>query len=290
MKFDLSIIIPTHNSEKTIKNCLESIINQSYPKEKFEIIVVDDGSKDDSVKISKEFADKVIQVESCFQGKARNIGAQKAESENIAFIDSDCRAKKGWVENIIKNLKASQAITGPIENGNQHSDIACAEYFLEFGGWDKSKKKSPVRFMPGCNQGLKKSAFEKAGRFTEERESEDVLFGDALSKAKITPFFIPEIKIEHLCRTDKEKFLANMELLGKYSARSRKKVSSARYASLMTKRSLIPILFWGKIAKTAARSFSTGNGIKFLKVLPHIFAGTSAFCKGVKEEISNSRF
>ena len=60
-KPDLSIIIATHNSEELIERCIISLNSQTYQREKFEIIVVDDGSKDKSVKIAKEKgANKVI--------------------------------------------------------------------------------------------------------------------------------------------------------------------------------------------------------------------------------------
>ena len=73
----LSIIIPTHNSQKTIQSCLNSLTNQSYPRDEFEIIVVDDGSVNETVMISKKIANQVIKVEPCFQGKTRNIRAKK---------------------------------------------------------------------------------------------------------------------------------------------------------------------------------------------------------------------
>jgi len=50
----LSIIIPTHNSELTIEECISSIKSQKYPKEKYEIIIVDDGSKDNTVDLCKK--------------------------------------------------------------------------------------------------------------------------------------------------------------------------------------------------------------------------------------------
>ena len=129
----LSIIIPTHNSDQTIERCIRSLTSQSFPREKFEIIVVDDGSKDQTSSLAKKAgADKVIITEPCFQGKARNIGVENANGNLLGFIDSDCEAKDGWVETIIKELETLNAISGPIENGNPQSKVAWAEYFVEF--------------------------------------------------------------------------------------------------------------------------------------------------------------
>ena len=199
----LSIIIPTHNSELTIEKCINSLTSQSYPREKFEIIVVDDGSLDKTTSLAKKAgADQIIITESCFQGKARNIGVENANANLLGFIDSDCEAKEDWVETIIKELKTLQAITGPIENGNSQSKVAWAEYFVEFCAFNEFRQRSVIRTMPGCNIACSKESFIKTGGFTEERLSEDILFGECLRRQGVEQFFIPELKIKHLCRTE----------------------------------------------------------------------------------------
>ena len=284
----LSIIIPTHDSESTIERCLNSITSQSFPREVFEIIVVDDGSTDNTVKIAKESgADSVLVTDPCFQGKARNIGVSNAKGEFLAFIDSDCVAKKDWIKTIVNELEKLDAVTGPIENGNHQSNVAWAEYLIEFGGWDEHRPRSQVRFLPGCNQAYKKSAFEKTDGFEETPSSEDVLFGESLRKAGITPQFSPTVRIEHLCRTEKEKVLKNMKLLGKYSSKARKHSPSMAYSSLMSSQKLIGFLFLGKLFKTVDHSIKAKKLSKFIVSFPLIIQAISAFCNGVKEESKN---
>jgi len=282
----LSIIIPTHNSQKTINRCLDSITNQSFLREQYEIIVVDDGSTDMTVSIAKELgADSVIVTKPCFQGKARNIGVKIAKGEFLAFIDSDCVAKVDWINSIVTELQKSDAITGPIENGNYDSNVAWAEYLIEFGGWDEFKKRSQIRFIPGCNQAYQSSAFEKTGGFTENPSSEDVLFGESLRRAGINPIFVPTIRIEHLCRTDKDKVLKNMKLLGKYSVRARRNNPSLAYSSIFSSKKLIPIIFLGKIIKTFNHSVKAKKFSKFVVSFPLIVQAIRAFCEGSLEEI-----
>jgi len=284
----LSIIIPAHNSESTIKQCLDSLTSQSIPRGQYEIIVVDDGSKDKTVQTAKECqTDNIIVTEPCFQGKARNIGAANAKGEFLAFIDSDCTAKDGWINSIILELKKMDAVTGPIENGNSQSNVAWAEYLIEFGGWDEHRPRSQVRFLPGCNQAYKKNAFKKTDGFTETPSSEDVLFGESLRKAGITPQFSPTVGIEHLCRTEKEKVLKNMKLLGKYSSKARKQNPSMAYSSLMSSQKLIGFLFVGKLFKTFDHSIKAKKLSKFIVSFPLIIQAVSAFCNGVREESKN---
>ncbi len=284
----LSVIIPTHNSESTLKRCLGSLTTQSISRKQFEIIVVDDGSNDNTVNIAKKsLADRVITTQPCFQGKARNIGAKDARGKLIAFIDSDCIAKDGWIKSIITELEKLEAVTGPIENGNAQSNNAWAEYLIEFGGWDEYKKRSPTRFLPGCNQAYTKIAFEKTDGFIETAASEDVLFGESLLNSGISPQFCPTVRIEHLCRTDKEKILKNMKLLGKYSAIARRHNSSIAYSTLMNSRKLVGFLFFGKLFKTFDHSIKAKKLSKFIVSFPLIIQAISAFCNGVKEESKN---
>src|SRR3989304_671799 len=121
---ELSIIIPTHNSASAIDRCINSLNAQSYHREKYEIIIVDDGSKDKTIELAKKAGvERIIEAEPCFQGKARNIGEQHAKGGYVAFIDSDCIAKEGWIDAIFKGLSSEGAITGPIENGNPQSHV-----------------------------------------------------------------------------------------------------------------------------------------------------------------------
>ena len=86
-----SIIIPNYNSEKTIKKCLDSILQQTYKD--YEIIIVDDMSKDNSVNLIKQYNDpriKLIQLtKKAFNGGARNIGFDNSSGEYILFLDCD---------------------------------------------------------------------------------------------------------------------------------------------------------------------------------------------------------
>ena len=89
---DISIIVPIYNSEKYVRRCINSILNQS--KKNIEIILVDDGSKDNSYDICKEFKEGndniiLIQKENGGVASARNEGLKVARGKYIAFVDSD---------------------------------------------------------------------------------------------------------------------------------------------------------------------------------------------------------
>lgn len=285
-KTQLSVIIATHNSEELIERCLNSLTTQSFPRENFEIIVVDDGSTDKSVEIAKRAgADKVIQTEPCSLAQARNIGVKNSAADNFAFLDSDCEAKDGWVRVIIRELKNVDALSGPILNGNPQSHIAWAEYFVEFGGFHEFKKRSPIRFLPGCNGACTKNAFMKSGGFTDLHACDDVLFGESLRKVGVEPYFIPEMHIKHLCRTELKKVLNNMKLLGTYSVRTRRVETNVPFQFMIKSKWLIPIVFLGRMCSNCYHAYQSRKLQKFFQVFPLIVKGNISFCKGILEEL-----
>lgn len=93
---EISIVIPSYNSEKHISKCLDSIIKQTFPFSKIEVIVVDDGSTDDTQEILKTYAKKFDNIIVVLLKKntgtpaiPRNIGIKLASAEKIMFLDSD---------------------------------------------------------------------------------------------------------------------------------------------------------------------------------------------------------
>lgn len=99
----VSIVIPAYNSEKTIGECLLSLLNQSI-KDK-EIIVVDDESTDNTARIVKQFNQvKYLYQKRAGPAKARNLGIKNANGAIIAFIDSDCIAAENWLEQMLASF------------------------------------------------------------------------------------------------------------------------------------------------------------------------------------------
>ena len=124
----VSVIVPVYKVEKYLSKCLDSIVNQTYKN--LEIILVDDGSPDNSGKICDEYAQKdsrikVIHKENGGLSSARNAGLDIATGEYIAFADSDDSVHLDFVEKLYRAIK------------EENADIACCsvEDFIE----DKNK-------------------------------------------------------------------------------------------------------------------------------------------------------
>ena len=154
---NVSIIIPVYNSEKTIKNTLNKIINEAS-KLISEIIVIDDNSTDDSTKIIKEFGKKIKLIElkkNGGVGNARNSGASIAKYENLCFIDSDIEITEDSIVNLVNRLKlddstGSVSATQNLKNLNTNSwssDFVCLKSCY---GTDKFKDE--IVFSTICSE------------------------------------------------------------------------------------------------------------------------------------------
>jgi glycosyltransferase involved in cell wall biosynthesis len=103
-----SIIIPCHNEEIHLEKCLLSVVNIDYPREKFEVIVVDNESTDLSLSIAKKYADQVICLPNAKVGAVRNAGAKLASGDFFVFIDADCILDPQWLDRAETLIKSYQ--------------------------------------------------------------------------------------------------------------------------------------------------------------------------------------
>jgi len=105
--FKISIIMPAYNAQNTIKTSIESILRQNYNN--YELIIIDDGSNDNTENVVKEFSDSRIKyfklATNMGVSNARNFGIEKATGEYIMFIDSDDIYLDGRIEKMVNNIK-----------------------------------------------------------------------------------------------------------------------------------------------------------------------------------------
>lgn len=118
MAHKISIIVPVYNGEKWIEQCINGVLSQTYTD--WELIIVDDGSKDETYniiqnKIQLLFSDceiRVIRKDNGGVSSARNIGIENAQGEYIAFIDVDDEIKPTYLENLADGIGYDMVITG----------------------------------------------------------------------------------------------------------------------------------------------------------------------------------
>ena len=98
----ISIIVPAYNAAETLGECLAALLDQSIPRSEYEVIVVDDGSTDETQEVAKKCGVRLLSQPNQGPGAARNLGVSQASSEIILFTDADCVPTKEWIEEMIK--------------------------------------------------------------------------------------------------------------------------------------------------------------------------------------------
>lgn len=195
----VSVYIPCFNSEKTIKKCIESVINQTYPVG--EIIIIDDGSTDNTLKLISEYNVRLIKhKKNEGLAKARNTGVLYSRNEFIAALDSDCYASPTWLEYLIKSLnkktlcgaggKLIEAKTKCLVNKWR------AQHMPQ--NWGDKKLLNPL-FLYGSNSLFKRSLIQKIGMYNPKfkKNYEDVDLSNRIKK-KYGLIYQPKAVVYHL--------------------------------------------------------------------------------------------
>jgi len=170
----ISIVIPARNAHSTLKKCLDSIFNLKYSNR--EVIVIDDGSTDDTAKIVTEYKDiKILTTSGEGPAKARNLALRLTEGEFIAFTDADCIVDPLWLSELLRGFAVAgvAGVGGAQKNPDDDSSFGKTvhEFFSAVGfitDYMKSGTKiKQTNHNPTCNVMYRKSILVELGGFLE---------------------------------------------------------------------------------------------------------------------------
>lgn len=166
---DISVIIPTYNRKDKLKLCLDSLFNQDYPWQQYEIIVVDDNA-DDGVKeildgLKKKYSNlKYFAKYRRGPAAARNFGVQHSVGEIVAFTDDDCVVFKDWVRLMVDSHRRNprvMAIGGLTFTSMQKTSVLISQFLSTSSIETNFNGNKEVIFLPTCNVSLKRQVFDK---------------------------------------------------------------------------------------------------------------------------------
>ena len=168
----VSVIVPVRNRAEEIASCLESLLRLRYPSEKLDLIVVDDASEDRTPQIVSGFPVHLLSMSKRSQASCcRNMGAQQAKGEILAFIDSDCQADALWLRELVPAFRESGVgvVGGLVDSFFQAKAVDRYEKVkssLHMGPWFKrSEETNRFFYVPSCNLLTRKELFLKLGGF-----------------------------------------------------------------------------------------------------------------------------
>ncbi len=170
----VSVIVIVRNAQKTITDCLDSLMRLDYPKDQREIILVDNGSTDQTKDIVDTYNVRYLYESKRGRGYARNKGVKEARGRYIAFTDADCIVDTNWLKNILRGFEGKDHIAicgGKIVGYKTETDFeAFAEEigFLDQESGIFGKDLLDLPRVVTANAAFRKSAIEEAGYFDED--------------------------------------------------------------------------------------------------------------------------
>lgn len=202
----VSVIVPVHNSARTLGACLQALEQTVYKS--WEVIVVDDGSDDGSGDIATNQGYRVLHNRGAARGPAwaRNHGARRAKGEILVFVDADVAVRPDTVLRLVQTLQK----TGAAACFGSYDDAPAAENFLSqyknllHHFVHQHGRHEATTFWAACGA-VRRAAFKDVGGFNEayKRPSiEDIELGQRLRANGYSIHLVPEIQVTHLKRWD----------------------------------------------------------------------------------------
>jgi len=196
-----SVIIPSYNSEKTIEQCIKSLISQKTDF-KYEIIIVDSSDNDTVANIANRFTKiKFIRIKhKTFPGIARNIGANEARGALLVFVDSDVVVSECTIQDAIMYSKTGHSVfAGAVDycSQNKKNGFKKIEWFFEFNSYYPSMREGTRWCLPAVFLAVSREIFVKE-KFINMETGEDVELSARLHNDGNILYFTPKIRVFHV--------------------------------------------------------------------------------------------
>lgn len=194
---EITVVIPAFNEARNISTVLEGLCAQTLRKQKFEVIVVDNGSTDSTVAEVSRFAEqlplRVVTRSNCRISAVRNFGASLAKGRVLAFLDADCLPPARWLEEAL-SLGSPRDIWGAHYLIPKNSTWVGKVWFE----YQATAQQGPVSFLPGGCLFIPRAAFEQIGGFGENLEtSEDVELCARARQYGMAVLAFPQVAVYH---------------------------------------------------------------------------------------------
>lgn len=286
-----SVIVPSYRSLFTIDACLRSLLDQDV-RPRPEIIVVDSSPDGTSDRVEEEFPDvRLVRLrQRTDAAAARNVGAEHAHGQLLAFLDSDCVAPRDWLRRLERPLlEGYDGAGGAIANGNGESLVSWAGYLCEFREFLPGGPARDAANLTLGNAAYRRDVLLAAGGFpTGCFPQEDQVFHQRLLARRARLRLDPSIVVAHTHRTEREDFLEHQRRIGQANARAlrltgRPGALLARHRALA--RTALPALVPYRFARTltACRGVEHGLVLRRPRLLWLSWLGMRAWGRGFLE-------
>ena len=199
----VSVVMPVYNAEATLAECLTRLCNSTAGN--FEIVLVDDGSTDQSRAIAANFPVRIVPTAGRVgPAAARNLGARVAEGDIVFFIDSDVMVRSDTIARVVDSLRQADVdgVVGVQAADMRHRDLV-SQYKNIWMRWTYVRQLGEVPLFYTTAAAIRRDAFLRAGGFDQGYANpnvEDTAFGQKLARLGIRVRVEPGLEVEHVKR------------------------------------------------------------------------------------------
>lgn len=211
-----SVVIPTYARPKRLAACLNSLTKLQFPRDQFEVIVVDDGSPkppDDTVEPFRGgLRLSLIRQANAGPAAARNAGAARATGRYLAFTDDDCEPNPNWLTTLAERMRQSPQtlVGGRIVNGLPENFYSAASQAITDCTYDRMQRRGGELLFATCNIAVCAASFRKLGGFSTGfplAAGEDYDFCHRWQHEGFAAVYAPEVIVQHSHHLTLAKFL-----------------------------------------------------------------------------------
>ncbi len=199
---NVSVIVPAFNAAATLDDCLAAVTAQTLPRQLYEVIVVDDGSSDETAQIASRHGVRVLRQANAGQAAARNRGVQEARGEIVAFTDADCAPSPQWLAELTAPF-ADADIAGS-KGAYRTRQRSLAARFAQVEYEERYARMNRVRyidFVDTYSAAYRRSVFVANGGFDPsfpgDASGEDQEFSFRLCERGYKLVFVPSAIVYH---------------------------------------------------------------------------------------------
>lgn len=165
----ISVVVPTYNEEENISSLIESLLLQDYPKDRYEIIIVDNNSSDKTFELALKYPVKALKQVKKGRPATINMGILASKGEIIANTDADCIVDKYWLSNIARCFNEENAgiVAGPIKKAEPRNRLE-KSYRKRPDCSQHNQKNEKIKLQGGANLSFRRDVLFKVGLFDEK--------------------------------------------------------------------------------------------------------------------------
>jgi glycosyltransferase involved in cell wall biosynthesis len=198
----VSVIIPAYNAGHTLAACLAALKNQTYPADRFEIIVVDDGSTDDTRAVAEAAGVQVVTIPHSGPAIARNQGAAVARGRFLLFTDADCVPVPEWLAALVRAVDQEGVVAAKGVYRTRQAGIIPRFVQLEFEEKYARMARQPfIRYVDTYSVAYRPVVFQQHGgfdpAFSHFRSLEDTELAFRLGQLGYRMVFAPAAAVYH---------------------------------------------------------------------------------------------